>query len=72
MERWKRKGRDDWNILSRKVARIVEKLREVIFVIFFGVNLFVMDNCSKIKCSTLILSYCTFTLFSAFKTAATP
>ena len=44
MGRWKRKERNDWKISSRKVARLIEKLREVIFVNFFGVNLFILEN----------------------------
>ena len=35
MGRRKGEGRNDWQILSRKVVRRVEKLCEVVFVIFF-------------------------------------
>ena len=39
-----RRRRNDWQILSRKVVRRVEKLCEVVFVIFFAVVVFIMAN----------------------------
>ena len=44
MGRRKGEGRNDWQILSRKVVRRVEKLCEVVFVIFFAVVVFIMAN----------------------------